>query len=230
MIRIEHGGKQPQVHPTAYVAPTAVLCGDVTVGEHARILFGAVLTAEGGPVTVGAHTIVMEQAVLRGTAHHPCRIAEHVLIGPQAHLSGCTVERGVFVATGAAVFNGAVLGAGSEVRIHAVVHLKTRVPAGATVPIGWIAVGDPAQILPPDRHEEIWAIQKPLDFPATVFGMGRAPAEEFMSEMTRRYGRALGRHAGDRVLPEPPARMPPSKGPRAKGPPAKGLRGRKRTR
>jgi len=200
MIAIEHAGKQPKVHPTAYVAPTAVLCGDVTVGEHARVLFGAVLTAEGGPVTLGAHSIVMEHAVLRGTGHHPCQVAGHVLIGPHAHLSGCTVEREVFIATGASVFNGAVLGAGSEVRINAVVHLRTRLAPGETVPIGWIAVGDPGQLFSPDQHERIWSIQKTLDFPGTVFGLPRAPAGGFMPEMTRRYGAALGRHAADRAL------------------------------
>jgi carbonic anhydrase/acetyltransferase-like protein (isoleucine patch superfamily) len=211
MIRIEHKGKHPVVHPTAYVAPTAVLCGDVTVGEHARVLFGAVLTAEGGPVTLGAHSIVMEHAVLRGTAYHPCRVAEHVLIGPHAHLTGCTVQRDVFVATGASVFNGAVLGAGSEVRIQGVVHLRTRLAPGATVPIGWIAVGDPAELFPPDQHERIWAIQKQLDFPGTVFGLERVPAGQFMPEMTRRYGAALGEHRDDRILPEaaPPGQPAP---------------------
>ncbi len=200
MIQIEHGGKRPQIHPSAYVAPNAILSGDVIIGEHARVLFGAVLTGEGGSVEIGAHSIVMENAVIRGTAHHPCRVGAHVLIGPQAHLSGCIVEQEVFVATGAAVFNGAVLGAGSEVRIHAVVHLNTRLAPGATVPIGWVAVGDPAQILPPDQHEQIWAVQKPLDFPGTVFGMPRGSVENFMTEMTRRYGTALGKHTHDKVL------------------------------
>jgi carbonic anhydrase/acetyltransferase-like protein (isoleucine patch superfamily) len=50
----------------------------------------------------------MEQAVLRGTARHPVRLADHVLVGPHAHLTGCTVEDSVFVATGACVFNGRV--------------------------------------------------------------------------------------------------------------------------
>jgi len=71
------------------------------------------------------------------------RLADHVLVGPHAHLSGCTVEDCVFVATGACVFNGARLGARSEVRINGVVHVNTAVPAGATVPIDWVAVGDP---------------------------------------------------------------------------------------
>src|SRR5690349_6523766 len=68
---IEHEGASPTVHPSAYVAPTATLCGDVRVGPGCRVLFGAVLTAEGGPVELGANSIVMENAVLRGTRRDP---------------------------------------------------------------------------------------------------------------------------------------------------------------
>ena len=114
---LEHLGKRPRVHETAYIAPTATVCGDVTVGAESRVLFGAVLVAEGGPVTLGRHCIVMEQAVVRGTPRHPARLGDHVLVGPHAHLSGCTVDESVFVATGASVFNGARLGARSEVQI-----------------------------------------------------------------------------------------------------------------
>ena len=75
-----------------------------------------------------------------------------------------TAEDGCFVATGAALFPGAHLGTGgTEVRIHGVVQVNTVLEPGSTVPIGWIAVGDPAQILPPDRHDDIWAIQRELD-------------------------------------------------------------------
>lgn len=63
---IEHEGKRPSVEESAYVAPTAVVCGEVTVGPDSRILFGAVLTTEGGRVEVGERCIVMENAVLRG--------------------------------------------------------------------------------------------------------------------------------------------------------------------
>ena len=86
-------------------------------------------------------------------------------------------------------------------RINGVVQVRSTLPAGSLVPIGWIAVGDPAQILPPERHEEIWAIQQPLDFPRTVFGLERAPTgETIMPAMTQRYGRALARHLDDRIL------------------------------
>jgi hypothetical protein len=112
----------------------------------------------------------------------------------------------VFVATGASVFNGARLGARSEVRINGVVHVNTVVPAGATVPIGWVAVGDPAQILAPGDHERIWAVQQTLDFPGTVFGLERAAeGGTVMPEMTRRYTRALAAHRGDHILGQQPS-------------------------
>jgi carbonic anhydrase/acetyltransferase-like protein (isoleucine patch superfamily) len=198
---LEHREKRPIIHESAYVAPSAVICGDVTIGENSRVLFGAVIVAEGGPVEIGAHCIIMENAVIRGTPRHPTRIGDHVLVGPRAYLTGCTVEDSVFLATGATIFNGARIGTRAEVRINGVVHLKTTLPPDALVPIGWIAIGTPAEILPPQDHERIWAIQEPLDFPRTVFGLERAPAgETIMPELTHRYATALGRHEEDQIL------------------------------
>jgi len=198
---LEHQGKRPRIHESAYVAPTATICGDVAIGPETRVLFGAVLTAEGGPVVVGSRCIVMEQAVIRGTKRHPVRIGDHVLVGPHAYLTGCEVEDCVFLASGVRLFNGARVGARSTVRINGVVHIKTALPPDTVVPIGWVAVGDPARILPPKDHEAIWAVQEPLNFPLTVFGLDRAPAGQTnMPEITRRYGKALGRHRGDHVL------------------------------
>ena len=103
---LEHKGKRPHIHESAYIAPTATVCGDVTIGAESCVLFGAVLVAEGGPVAIGEHCVVMEQAVLRGTARHPVRVGNHVLVGPHAHLSGCTVADSVFVATARASSTG----------------------------------------------------------------------------------------------------------------------------
>jgi carbonic anhydrase/acetyltransferase-like protein (isoleucine patch superfamily) len=200
-MRIEHLGKTPKVDPSARVAPNAVICGDVTIGANTSIGFGAVLTAETGPIQIGRNCVIMENTVLRGTKRHPLRIGDHVLIGPRAYLTGCTVEDCAFLATGCAIFNGATVGARAEVRINGTVHLLTRLPPDTTVPIGWIAVGDPASVLPPDRHEEIWAIQEPLEFPKVIFGIDRPPAGETrMPDMMARYNRALARHGEDRLL------------------------------
>jgi gamma-carbonic anhydrase len=194
---IEHRGHAPQVHPSAYVAPTAVLCGAVHVGPDARILFGAVLTAEDGEIRVGARSVVMENALIRGRARHPTILGEDVLVGPHAHLNGVRVGDGCFLATGAALFPGSVAGAGAEVRIHGVVQVNTVLAPGATVPIGWVAVGDPARIYPPDQHEQIWAIQESLDFPGTVYGVTRdTPATERM----QRQVTWLAAHRDDHLL------------------------------
>ncbi len=198
---IEHNGKRPRIHESVYVAPSAVVCGDVSIGEDTRVLFGAVITAEGGPVEIGAGCIIMENAVIRGAGKHPAEVGDNVLVGPRAYLTGCRIEDEVFLATGATIFNGAVIKKRAEVRINGVVHLKTVVPEDAVVPIGWVAVGDPAEILPPDEHKKIWEIQEPLNFPLTVFGLERAPVgRSIMPELTKRYAAALARHKNDSVL------------------------------
>jgi carbonic anhydrase/acetyltransferase-like protein (isoleucine patch superfamily) len=200
-LLLEHRGKTPRIQPSAYIAPTATICGDVSIGENSRVLFGAIIVAEGGPVEIGANCIIMENAVIRGTPGFPARLGNSTLVGPRAYLTGCVVEESVFLATGATVFNGAHIGTKAEVRINGVVHIKTKLPSGVTVPIGWVAVGDPAQIFPPSEHDQIWAIQEPLNFPRTVFGLERAPdGETIMPEMTTRYARALGRHFEDKRL------------------------------
>ncbi|HEX7928780.1 MAG TPA: gamma carbonic anhydrase family protein [bacterium] len=196
-----HLGKQPTVHPESHVAPTAVLCGDVRIGPGCSVGFGAVLSAEDGVIELVGDVVVMETVVIKASRHAPVRIGRNVIIGPRSYLTGCTVEDEVFLATGCSVFNHAVIGKGAEVRINGVVHIKTRVPPDATVPIGWVAVGDPVHILPPDEHEKIWAVQKPLNFPKTVFGIDRPPpGQSIMAKMAQRYAKALQRHKDDVAL------------------------------
>ena len=197
---IAHNGKTPRIDPAAWVAPDATVCGDVEIAAGARVLHGARIVGEaGGSIRIGRDVIVMENAVVRAGPRHACQIGDHCLIGPHAHVTGCTIEEQVFVATGASVFHGAQVGKGSEVRINGIVHLKTRLAPGSSVPIGWIAVGDPARILSPDKQDEIWAIQKPLNFPLTVYGLDR-DTPDLMREVTRRLSAALGAHRDDRIV------------------------------
>ncbi len=199
---IEHCGARPRIHPSAYVAPNAVLCGDVAVGPDCRILFGAILTAEDGPVRLGERCIVMENAVLRGRADHPVHLGDRVLIGPHAHVNGAEIGDEAFVATGASLFPGSRLGAGAEIRINGVLHVNSSLPDGAELPIGWIAVGDPAQMFPPKAHDEIWAIQRTLDFAGTVAGVDTSalPRGSAMSQLTATYAALYGRHRDDEVI------------------------------
>ncbi|MFK4791573.1 gamma carbonic anhydrase family protein [Microbacterium sp. ZW T5_56] len=198
-MEFEHAGARPRVHPDAVVAQTAVISGDVTIGADCQILHGAVITAEGGAITLGEHVIVMENAVIRAVASAPAHIGDHSLIGPGASISGATVENEVFLATGTRIFNGARIGERSEVRINGVVHLRTVLPPDTIVPIGWVAIGDPVQILSPHEHDRIAAAQRELDFPGFVFGVDR-DTPDVMVQLTERYGRSLSRHRSDRAL------------------------------
>ncbi|MDR3495149.1 MAG: gamma carbonic anhydrase family protein [Ancalomicrobiaceae bacterium] len=197
---IRHAGKTPEIDGGAFVAPDATVCGDVRIGWGTRIMHGARLIAEaGGRIEIGNECIVLENAVVRATAAHCCRIGDHTLIGPHAHVVGATIVGRAFIATGAAVFHGAHLAENTEVRINGVVHIDTRLEAGTTVPIGWVAVGDPAKILPPGEHEAIWAVQRPLDFPRRVYGVDRS-APDVMAEITTQMSEWLAAHAADEVI------------------------------
>ena len=194
---VRHRGREPRISPDATVAPGAVISGDVRIEAGARILHGAVLTAEDGEVRVGANSVILEHALVRGRAGHPALIGDGVMIGPHAHVNGATIGDGAFVATGASVFPGAVIGEGAEVRVNAVVQVNTTLEPGSVVPIGWIAVGTPAQMFSPDRHEEIWAVQQTLDFPGTVYGVDRSTG---MAEIMQRQSAFYAAHDADEIL------------------------------
>lgn len=195
---VEHRGKAPQVDPSAYVAPTAVLCGDVRVGAESRVLFGAVASAEDGVVEIGARCVVMENALLRGREDHPVKLGDDVLVGPHAHVNGSEVGDGSFLATGCSLFPGSRLGREVEVRINGVVHVNSVLEDRTLVPIGWVAVGKPARIIAPSDHDEIWRIQEALDFPRTVYGLRRDASARERMELQAEW---FGAHRNDRVLP-----------------------------
>jgi carbonic anhydrase/acetyltransferase-like protein (isoleucine patch superfamily) len=189
LMLVEHRGRSPHVDRSAYVAPTAVLCGDIQIGPECRVLFGAVITAEDGTVELGARCVVMENALIRGRAGHITVLGDDVLVGPHAHLNGTQVGDGAFLATGSALFPGSRIGRRAEIRIHGTVQVNSVIEDEGLVPIGWVAVGDPAQILSPDRHDDIWAIQSTMDFPGTVYGIARdASARERMTRQAEWFG------------------------------------------
>ena len=170
---LNHQNKQPIIDESAFVAQTATICGDVKIGRNSRIMYGATIVAEGGSIEIGDNCVVLENAVLRSTVKHSLKIGNNVLVGPNAHVVGCEVEDNVFIATGATVFHGAKLCKNSEISVNGVVHIKTTLQESTSVPIGWIAVGTPAKLFPPDKHKDIWEIQRELNFPKYVYNVDR---------------------------------------------------------
>jgi carbonic anhydrase/acetyltransferase-like protein (isoleucine patch superfamily) len=170
---IRHRGHEPTVDPSAFVAPTATLIGNVAVGPRARILYGAVLDAESSTVDIGEACVISEHAVLRATAvgpvPHPVRLGDHVFVGPHATLLGCTVDRCCYLATGATVLHGARLGAGAVVAVGALAHAGAVLPSEMFVPPMTVAIGDPAVVFTPARPDELGEAVRGVNFAAAAF-------------------------------------------------------------
>jgi carbonic anhydrase/acetyltransferase-like protein (isoleucine patch superfamily) len=194
------GTKKPKIHSSAYVAPTATISGDVTVGASCAILHGAIVVAEGAPVTIGADTVVMENAVLKASGgsvlEFPLAVGKNCVIGPHAYVVGARIADGCFVAGGARVFNGAHVGAASTVAIGAVVHVGTELPPGTLVPMQHVAHGKPATVYAPQQAPEVHA---KLNFFADVFNL--EPGDDVRARAAETYARFLRKtHAQDARL------------------------------
>lgn len=137
----ELDGIRPQIDPTAWVAPTAVLIGNVIVEAGANIWFGAVLRGDNEPITVGAGSNVQENAVLHTDMGFPLTIGANCTIGHKAMLHGCTIEAGSLIGMGATLLNGAKIGAGSLVGACALVT------EGKEIAPGSLVMGAPAKVV-----------------------------------------------------------------------------------
>ncbi|MFE1198315.1 gamma carbonic anhydrase family protein [Streptomyces olivaceoviridis] len=142
------GGKEPQVDPEAFVAPTASVIGDVVLLPEASVWYGAVLRGDVERITVGAQANVQDNVTLHSDAGFPVTIGERVSIGHNAVVHGATVEDDCLIGMGATVLNGAVIGAGSLVAAQALV------PQGMVVPAGSLVAGVPAKVKRPLTEEE----------------------------------------------------------------------------
>jgi carbonic anhydrase/acetyltransferase-like protein (isoleucine patch superfamily) len=134
------GVDAPDLHPTAWVAPTASVIGSVSLGPEASVWYGAVVRADLERIDVGAASNVQDGAVLHADPGRPVTVGERVTIGHRAVVHGATVGDDVLIGMGSVVLNGAWIGAGSIVGAGAVVAEGTEVPPGSLV------LGIPARV------------------------------------------------------------------------------------
>lgn len=139
---------EPQIDRSAFVADTARIFGNVTIGPAASVWFGASIRAEAEFVTVGAGTNIQDNAVLHTDDNYPVELGADVTIGHGAIVHGATVEDGALIGMGAVVLNGA------RVEKGALVAAGTVVPPGGTVPAGMLAVGSPMRVIREVRAAE----------------------------------------------------------------------------
>lgn len=136
-------GKRPDVHPDAYIAPTAVLVGDVRVGANASIWFGAVLRGDDSHIEVGEGSNIQDGAVIHCSRDLPTILGSEVSVGHLACLEGCVVEDGALVGTGSIMLQRSRLGAGSLLAAGSVLA------EGVEIPAGHLAAGVPAVVKKP---------------------------------------------------------------------------------
>jgi len=134
------GDQVPDIHPTAYVHPLAVVIGSVTIGEDSSIWPNAVLRGDDGYIAVGARTSIQDNAVLHTTDEIPTIVGDDCIVGHLAHLEGCTIESGALVGSNSTVLHAAV------VRSEAIVGANALVPGGMEVPERAMALGVPAKL------------------------------------------------------------------------------------
>jgi carbonic anhydrase/acetyltransferase-like protein (isoleucine patch superfamily) len=124
-----------------FVAPTATVVGDVTLGEETGIWFGAVLRGDKDRIEIGAGSNIQDNAVVHTSSGFPARIGREVSVGHGAILHGCTIGDRVLVGMGAIVMNGAVVGEDTIIAAGAVVT------EGTTIPRGSVVMGVPAKVV-----------------------------------------------------------------------------------
>ncbi len=131
----------PRIHPTAFIAPTAAVMGDVELGEASSIWYGAVLRGDMAPIRIGAHTNLQDGTIVHVDEGVPCTIGARVGVGHRAILHGCTVEEECLIGMGSILLNGAVVGSGSVIAAGALV------PEGMRVPPGSLVMGMPGRVV-----------------------------------------------------------------------------------
>lgn len=134
------GGRDPKVDQEAFVSPTSVVIGDVTLHTGASVWYGAVLRGDIERISVGASSNIQDNCTLHADPGFPVTVGERVSIGHNAVVHGATVEDDCLIGMGATVLNGAVIGAGSLVAAQALV------PQGMRVPPGSLVAGVPAKV------------------------------------------------------------------------------------
>jgi len=154
MPLVPFGSHEPVVPDTAFVAPNATLVGQVTLGAHSVVMFGAVLRADRDAIHLGAGSNLQDNAVVHGDPGFPAHIGAGVSVGHAATVHGATIEDDCLIGMNATVLNGSVIGRGS------LVAAGTVVLEGATIPPGSLVAGVPGKVLRQLTEEEQHAIQQ----------------------------------------------------------------------
>jgi carbonic anhydrase/acetyltransferase-like protein (isoleucine patch superfamily) len=130
-----------KIHPTAFIAPTAAVMGDVTVGENASLWYQTVVRGDMAPIIIGSDSNIQDGAIVHVDEEVPCTVGQRVAVGHRVILHGCTVADDCLIGMGSVLLNGVTVGAGSVIAAGAVI------PEGMQIPPKSLVMGVPGRII-----------------------------------------------------------------------------------
>jgi carbonic anhydrase/acetyltransferase-like protein (isoleucine patch superfamily) len=155
---LDYLGRRPRIHPSAYIAPGAVVVGDVEIGPDASLWFGVVVRGDVHFIRIGAATNIQDGSILHVTHDtHPLVLEDRITVGHNVTLHGCTIRRHVLVGMGAIIMDGA------EVGSESLVGAGCLVPEGMKVPPRTLVVGVPARVVRPLTDTEVEGLHESAD-------------------------------------------------------------------
>ena len=146
--------KTPDIHPSAFVAPGAVVRGEVHLAENSSVFYNAVLRGDRAPISIGEGTNIQDNCVVHVEYDLPVTVGKNVTVGHGAILHGCTVGDETLIGMGTIVLNGAQIGKGCLIGAGALVTQN------AVIPDGCMAVGSPARVKRPLTPEEMDGLRR----------------------------------------------------------------------
>jgi carbonic anhydrase/acetyltransferase-like protein (isoleucine patch superfamily) len=160
----------PVIDPDAFVAPSAVIVGNVRIGARASIWYASVSRGDAESIQVGADSNIQDGCVLHADPGAPLTVGERVTVGHRVVLHGCTIEDDVLVGMGSIVMNYARVGRGSLVGAGALL------PQGTVIPPGSLVLGSPGKVVRPLTEAEQAAIKQSAQTYAALAAMHRVAA------------------------------------------------------
>jgi carbonic anhydrase/acetyltransferase-like protein (isoleucine patch superfamily) len=148
------GERVPRVEASAWVAPSAMVVGDVRIGAEASVWYGTVVRADVEAIRIGAGANLQDGCVIHADPGYPTDLGAGVVVGHRAVLHGCRIEDEVLIGIGAIVMNGAVIGTGSLIGAGALV------PEGVVIPPRSLVLGMPGRVLRQTTDEELERIRR----------------------------------------------------------------------
>lgn len=141
-------GQIPNIHKNTFIASSSDVIGNVSIGEHSSIWFGAVLRGDMNSMSIGSFTNVQDNCTVHNDDDFPTTIGDYVTIGHNSIVHGCTIANNTLIGMGSTILNGAKIGE------YTIIGAGSLVTQGKKIPSGVLCMGIPAKVIRQLTQEE----------------------------------------------------------------------------